>query len=109
MAKGYKTGGRRKGTPNKLTRDLREMILGALADVGGRAYLAAQAETNPSAFLSLLGKLLPTEVTGRHDGPIEVALSDLEVARRLAFLLARGAQALDSPQPDETELGPQWS
>jgi hypothetical protein len=32
MAKGYKTGGRRKGTPNKLTRDLREMILGALAD-----------------------------------------------------------------------------
>ena len=109
MAKGYKTGGRRKGTPNKLTRDLREMILGALADVGGRDYLAAQAETNPSAFLSLLGKLVPTEITGRDDGPIEVALSDLEVARRLAFLLARGAQALDCPQPDETELGPQWS
>ena len=99
MAKGYKTGGRRKGTPNKLTRDLREMILGALADVGGRDYLAAQAETNPSAFLSLLGKLVPTEVTGRNDGPIEVALTDLEVARRLAFLLARGAHALDCPQP----------
>jgi hypothetical protein len=26
MATGYKTGGRAKGTPNKLTRDLREMI-----------------------------------------------------------------------------------
>jgi hypothetical protein len=37
MATGYKTGGRAKGTPNKLTRDLREMILGALADAGGRA------------------------------------------------------------------------
>jgi hypothetical protein len=81
------------------------MILGALADVGGRDYLAAQAETNPSAFLSLLGKLLPTEVTGRHAGPIEVALSDLEVARRLAFLLARGAHALDCPQPDGEGIG----
>jgi hypothetical protein len=61
MAKGYKTGGRRKGTPNKFTRDLREMILGALADAGGRAYLVAQAKKNPSAFLTLLGKLLPRQ------------------------------------------------
>jgi hypothetical protein len=59
MAKGYKTSGRGKGTPNKLTRDLREMILGALADAGGRAYLAAQARKNPGSFLRLVGKLLP--------------------------------------------------
>jgi hypothetical protein len=31
MARRFKTGGRRKGTPNKLTRELREMIMGALA------------------------------------------------------------------------------
>jgi hypothetical protein len=96
MAKGYKTGGRRKGTPNKLTRDLREMILGALADAGGRAYLVAQAKKNPSAFLTLLGKLLPSQATG-DDDPIEVELSDVEVARCLAFLLARGAQGLTAP------------
>jgi hypothetical protein len=99
MAKGYKTGARRKGTPNKLTRDLREMILGALADAGGRAYLVAQAKKNPGAFLTLLGKLLPSQATGDDDGPIEVELLDFEVARRLAFLLARGAQALDCPPP----------
>jgi hypothetical protein len=97
MAKGYKTGGRGKGTPNRFTRDLREMILGALGDAGGRAYLVAQAKKNPRAFLTLLGKLLPSQATGNDDDPIEVELSDVEVARRLAFLLARGAQGLTAP------------
>lgn len=41
MAKGVKTGGgSRKGRPNKETKALREMILGALDKVGGEAYLA---------------------------------------------------------------------
>jgi hypothetical protein len=102
MAKGYKTGGRRNGTPNKLTRDLREMILGALADAGGRDYLAAQAKKNPGAFLRLLGRLLPTQVTGGDDGdPAEVELSDVEIARRLAFLLARGSHALDGSKAED--------
>lgn len=67
MATGKKTGGRKKGTPNKTTAALKELILGALGDVGGQAYLAAQATENPSAFLSLVGKVLPLTVTG-HDG-----------------------------------------
>jgi len=98
MAKGYKTGGRRKGTPNKLTRDLREMILGALADAGGRDYLTEQARQNPGAFLRLVGRLLPMQVSRSDDAddPVEAELSDVEVARRLAFLLARGSHALDS-------------
>lgn len=95
MAKGYKTGGRKKGTPNKLTRDLREMILGALADAGGRDYLTEQAKTNPAAFLRLVGRLLPTQVSriDDHDDPVddpvEARLSDVEVARRLAFLVSQ--------------------
>jgi hypothetical protein len=102
MAKGYKTGGRRKGTLNRLTVDLREMILGALVEAGGRDYLVAQAHKNPKAFMALLGKLLPAHVAGGDEGPIEaeVELSDVEVARRLAFLLARGAQAPEGPQPE---------
>ena len=46
-----KTGGRQVGTANKLTRDVREMVLGALADVGGQAYLAQQAQQNPTAIM----------------------------------------------------------
>jgi hypothetical protein len=56
--------GRPKGALNKENRDLREMILQALHEKGGAQYLAEQAERNPSAFLSLLGRVLPKEVTG---------------------------------------------
>ena len=33
-------------------------------------YLAAQAEKNPAAFMALLGKVLPLQVTGGDDGPL---------------------------------------
>lgn len=56
--------GRVKGVPNKITGDLKEMILGALSDAGGRQYLQQQAIKNPAAFLSLIGRVLPMQVTG---------------------------------------------
>ncbi len=56
--------GRRKGVPNKVTAALKDTILGALDRAGGEAYLARQADANPAAFLTLLGKVLPTQVTG---------------------------------------------
>lgn len=64
MARGRKTGGRVAGTPNKLTGAVRELILAALEGVGGQAYLERQAEQNPAAFLTLLGKVLPLQVNG---------------------------------------------
>ena len=48
------------------------MILGALSDVGGRDYLARQALENPGPFLTLVGKVLPLQVTGDPDNPIAV-------------------------------------
>lgn len=55
-------GGTRKGVPNKLTADIRGMILGALEAAGGMEYLTRQADENPSAFMSLVGKVLPTKI-----------------------------------------------
>jgi len=40
------------------------MILGALDDAGGQQYLARQAEQNPTAFMTLLGKVLPMQLAG---------------------------------------------
>ena len=60
-----KTGGRKKNTPNKLTSELKDMILNALNTVGGEAYLVKCAENNPQAFLTLVGKVLPLQVTGK--------------------------------------------
>lgn len=62
MATGIKTGGRQKGVPNKVTAELKDMILGALGDAGGQTYLATQATQNPAAFLTLIGKVLPLQV-----------------------------------------------
>lgn len=62
--------GRPKGVPNKITADLKAMILGALSDAGGQAYLARQAEENPGPFLTLIGKVLPLQVTGEGGGAL---------------------------------------
>jgi len=62
--------GRPKGVPNKLTRDVKEAILAAFDKVGGPEYLANQATQNPQAFMTLLGKVLPTQIAGDKDNPI---------------------------------------
>jgi len=74
MAKGIKTGGgSRKGVPNKANGELKEMILGALDRAGGVKYLHEQANANPSAFMSLIGRVLPMTVTGTGpNGSIDI-------------------------------------
>ncbi len=76
-----KTGGRKPGTPNKLTAQLKEMILEAAEqagdDMGGGGtvkYLRMQATLQPAAFMSLLGKVLPMQVTGEDGGPLQVVI-----------------------------------
>ena len=63
--------GRPKGLPNKVTKALKEMILGALDDAGGQRYLAVCAASEPKAFLALLGRVLPLSITG-DGGPLVV-------------------------------------
>jgi hypothetical protein len=61
MAKGRKTGGRKPGTPNKLTADVKSAIVAAFNEVGGSAYLIDLAKDHPAVFCSLLGKVVPAE------------------------------------------------
>ena len=65
-------GGSRKGVPNKATKDLKDMILGALSNAGGVDYLTERANDpkTAGAFLSLIGKVLPMQVTGADGGPV---------------------------------------
>jgi hypothetical protein len=71
-----KTGGRKKGTPNKTTALLKDMILEAAELAGGEggavAYLHRQANENPGPFMSLLGRVLPTQLTGDAENPVHV-------------------------------------
>ena len=54
--------GRVKGTPNKNTVEIKDMIRGALDAAGGQQYLLRQSEENPVAFMGLIGKVIPKDV-----------------------------------------------
>lgn len=65
-------GGSRKGIPNKMTAELKGMILEALSQSGGVAYLVKQANAkNPAPFMALLGKVLPMTVVGDPENPLQ--------------------------------------
>lgn len=63
--KGDPRAGRKAGVPNKVTGELKDMILGALEGAGGVEYLKARAVDTPGPFLALVGKVLPLQVTGK--------------------------------------------
>jgi len=72
--------GRTKGTPNKTTALLKDAILLAAQNAGNKvgkkdgivSYLEQQAQSNPTAFMSLLGKVLPMTISGDPDNPLKV-------------------------------------
>jgi len=68
---GERRGGRKKGTPNKLTASVKDAIEKAFKNVGGAKYLEKVANEDPRTFCTLLGKVLPTQITGDPDQPIE--------------------------------------
>jgi hypothetical protein len=74
MAQGFKTGGRKKGSRNKVTTALKEAILRAAELAGNEegliGYLRIQATANPGPFMALLGKVLPMQVEGSEDAPV---------------------------------------
>lgn len=72
---GERRGGRKKGVPNKNTAAIRDMIIGALDKCGGEAYLVTQANENPVAFMGLLGKVMPTQITGEGGASLTVVIN----------------------------------
>jgi hypothetical protein len=113
--------GRKAGTPNKLTLDVRTYIMEKgkplellfkiscgqkvkVGDVDGNSKLIYPSLTDrASAARALLSKVLPdikaTEITGADGGPIETksvagGLNQMaELARRLSFVMASGDAA----------------
>lgn len=74
-------GGSRKGIPNKATKELKELILGALDAAGGVEYLTERAKDprTASAFLGLVGKVLPMTIAGTgQNGAIIIQASSLD-------------------------------
>lgn len=78
--------GRPKGVPNKNTAAIKDMIMQALEGAGGVEYLQERAKDprTASAFLGLVGKVLPMQVTGPGDGPIQIAAVEWTVVETQA-------------------------
>jgi hypothetical protein len=66
--------GRVKGTPNKATKEIKQMIEGALHALGGQKYLEQQAMENPVAFMGLVGKILPKDMTLTTDATLNIIM-----------------------------------
>ena len=87
--------GRPKGSPNKVSQSLKEMILASLNDVGGRKYLARLAIENSSAYSSLIGKVLPTTLsTDESNGGVGVKLE----FRRIVVWPGGREEEVDTPK-----------
>ncbi|MWV11170.1 hypothetical protein F3I62_03585 [Pseudomonas sp. R-28-1W-6] len=110
-----KTGGRRPGSLDRQQRQLitEQMAFDVLAvyrGLGGAMWLMEFAKANPGQFVQqCLSRLLPA--APKEDADVQVNMlsvgniSDFEIARRLAFVLAAGANAqqdLQEQQPPVT-------
>lgn len=64
----------RKGVPNKVNADIKNMILEALSNAGGAEYLERKANDprTAAAFLGLVGKVLPMTIAGDPNAPHKV-------------------------------------
>lgn len=82
--------GRPKGATNKLTRTIKAAIEEAFDKVGGAEYLAKMAYAEPVAFMTLLGKILPTQLehTGKDGASLaeEAAAAADRIAERMKRL-----------------------
>lgn len=77
---GNRGRGRPKGSVNKTTAAVKDMVIQALSDAGGVKYLTKQAQANPAAFMTLVGKVIPLQVAGDKDNPVVHRIEIIGVA-----------------------------
>lgn len=86
MAKGKKTGGRKKGTPNKVTTAFKEAVLDAFNQMGGTDALLTWGMQNQTEFYKIAARLIPAEssvaVSGADGGPVAVTFRVIQDAGR---------------------------
>jgi len=85
------------------------MVLAALAGVGGEQYLMRQADENPTAFLTLVGKVLPLQITGDPERPLAVEFSWAPAASVAVAHETKDAPVIDAtPEPATSDTEFVW-
>lgn len=96
-AKGQpKTGGRAKGTPNKVTKTLRDDIIEVHEKLGGTQGMlrwAQESDVNKRIFYSqILPKVLPKEIQAKIEHELPPELQDPDVLKRMANAYMMGME-----------------
>lgn len=69
--------GRKTGSQNKITKTIKEAILESFDKIGGADYLVEMSAQEPVAYMTLLGKVLPTQVKLETKEPITVVFETI--------------------------------
>jgi hypothetical protein len=84
MAQRQKTGGRKRGTPNKITTAFKDAVRVVYDDIGGDQAFAAWARECPTEFYRIASRLIPTEIAPRdHEIGITIVLAPSDSAGRV--------------------------
>lgn len=76
-AKGAKkTGGRKAGTPNKMTTTAKEAFQAAFDHIGGMHGLATWAKGNPGDFYKLYARLIPVDLEAKIRGKVTITFKE---------------------------------
>lgn len=89
---GNRGKGRPKGVPNKLNAQVKDMVRQALEDAGGVKYLVKQADENPTAFMTLVGKLLPIDLNANVNDKRTSAMTDDELEKYISSTSRAGTK-----------------
>lgn len=69
-----KSGGRLRGTPNRLTGAFREAVLHVYNSLGGHNAFLEWARENPSEYYRIAARLIPVELRSGEDRVINVII-----------------------------------
>ncbi len=102
MARGYKTGGRQKGTPNRMTSTAKDAFQLAFDELGGVPAMVEWAKGNQEVFYRLYARLIPMqqEISGPEGEPVEVRQYPA-IDEWLKQFITEDKTSPDQAQPDE--------
>lgn len=71
------TSGRKPGTPNRSTREVRAALIAAFDELGGVDWLVELGRAYPETFARLLARVVPVEVAAKLETESVVEIIDL--------------------------------
>jgi len=93
--------GRKPGSKNKDTETIRIAVMRSFESVGGWKYLEEMARIQPTAYMTLLGKILPHELAASDSASLRHEI----VLKWVTPEIARARGWLETPTTEEETSG----